>query len=721
MKQTFLLILTILLPFWIAFGQDFKDYRPLLSKGALPSEVITSATAKFEAEKEPGNSKEENLSNRFLLRSRFETDMILRSRLIVHDTSFTNYFGRIADELLKDKPELRKKLHFYLLKSSAVNAFAFQDGSIFICMGTLAHIENEAQLAFILAHEIVHVEKSHSLNRYLEFKNIDGKKKDKDRVIGFQDKKTISASVLQKCRFNQDQESEADTVGLQQFLKSSYNFESCEGVYKHLKYSYLPYDSIPFSTTFLGVNGIDLEERYFRVKLNPIKGISENENDSTATHPNIGRRKAATLKTLAGLEAKGKEDFVVSQQMFENMQTIARFELPHLFLHEGLFEDAIYYSYLLSFNYPENAYLEKNIGGALYGLAKMKYEGSFNHHSQHSKSDLDSLEGERQQVYHFFDTLNFKQVVAVASNYLWKLKEKYPKEETLSDMWKETTQGLINLDALKISDFLPMPSDGIAKTEKNWEKYIFSDLLNEKDFKNLFNSETVKKKRQKIAVSKSFADYSDLDKKASKALKLGISKVVIVNPTYAKLSTQPKDKQLFIEETEAGKDALIDILKENAKLVKIEAEVLHVFNMESNNTPEFNDMNMLEEWVDEQIRTGNVHFLGTQQAEINALAKKYGTDYFMWVGIWDVKLPPNYVRALIWLNALYIPPLWIPALYNSFKTDNATLMYAVVYDVKTGKSQVIKKNFYHKKNSKAMMNLQCYDMFWQLKRGKPRQ
>lgn len=39
-------------------------------------------------------------------------------------------------------------------------------------MGLLAQLENEAQLAFILCHEIVHVEQNHNLEIFLEAKNI---------------------------------------------------------------------------------------------------------------------------------------------------------------------------------------------------------------------------------------------------------------------------------------------------------------------------------------------------------------------------------------------------------------------------------------------------------------------------------------------------------------------------------------------------------------------
>ncbi len=47
--------------------------------------------------------------------------------------------------------------HFRVLDSPVVNAFALPGGFIYVTRGLLAHLENEAQLAVVLSHEIGHV------------------------------------------------------------------------------------------------------------------------------------------------------------------------------------------------------------------------------------------------------------------------------------------------------------------------------------------------------------------------------------------------------------------------------------------------------------------------------------------------------------------------------------------------------------------------------------
>ncbi len=53
--------------------------------------------------------------------------------------------------------------HFAVVESDAVNAFAAPGGFIFITTGALAAMQSEDELAGVLAHEIVHVDKRHGL------------------------------------------------------------------------------------------------------------------------------------------------------------------------------------------------------------------------------------------------------------------------------------------------------------------------------------------------------------------------------------------------------------------------------------------------------------------------------------------------------------------------------------------------------------------------------
>lgn len=58
--------------------------------------------------------------------------------------------------------------HFRILDSPVVNAFALPGGYVYVTRGLMAHLQNEAQLAVVLGHEIGHVAARHASQRALE-------------------------------------------------------------------------------------------------------------------------------------------------------------------------------------------------------------------------------------------------------------------------------------------------------------------------------------------------------------------------------------------------------------------------------------------------------------------------------------------------------------------------------------------------------------------------
>ncbi|MBL9036905.1 MAG: M48 family metalloprotease [Archangium sp.] len=59
---------------------------------------------------------------------------------------------------------------FGVLESSAVNAYSAPGGYVFVTAGLLKRVENESQLAGVLAHEIGHVTHRHALRAYMSAK-----------------------------------------------------------------------------------------------------------------------------------------------------------------------------------------------------------------------------------------------------------------------------------------------------------------------------------------------------------------------------------------------------------------------------------------------------------------------------------------------------------------------------------------------------------------------
>jgi len=96
---------------------------------------------------------------------------------VYQDESLQQYIKRIGKKVLS-KSHLRREdtpakyknteFHFRVLNSEIPNAFALPGGYVYVTRGLLAHLENEAQLAVVLGHEIGHVAARHASQRALE-------------------------------------------------------------------------------------------------------------------------------------------------------------------------------------------------------------------------------------------------------------------------------------------------------------------------------------------------------------------------------------------------------------------------------------------------------------------------------------------------------------------------------------------------------------------------
>jgi predicted Zn-dependent protease len=92
-----------------------------------------------------------------------ETDIeVVRQYGLYEDPKLTAYLNGICQRLgkLSHRPNLT--YHFKILDASAVNAFAVPGGYVYFTRGILAALNNEAEVAGIMGHEIGHITARHS-------------------------------------------------------------------------------------------------------------------------------------------------------------------------------------------------------------------------------------------------------------------------------------------------------------------------------------------------------------------------------------------------------------------------------------------------------------------------------------------------------------------------------------------------------------------------------
>ena len=430
--KRFLLIITMLCAL-TAFAQpqlSVDNYAPIESQGNFPADLKTAANT-------PKSAKS---YNPFLV-------SMLKQGKILYGTEMNQYLDNIKEKLLVNYPQLQQEIHIYILQTPLVNAYSMPDGTVLVTMGMLAQVTNEAELAFVLAHEIAHYSERHG-------KNDDTKSKDKDVVSRY----------MRHHQYSREQEFTADRVGLTTYFKDSpYSYDILDGIFDVLLYADLPFDEIPFQRSEVEADFYQFPDNYF---LKTVANIPDRSNmiDTLLTHPNIEKRRTIAKGLVHNLSNESRKRFVQSEEQFTRLRNVARLACIEQFLVNHDYDKAIYNIHVMEQTFPDNAYLSRAKATAYYGAAKHKGSGQT---SSYMKSYRD-VEGEQQQVNYFLSKMNRNEYDVLALRKVWGALQADPKDEYLQNIAKDLINDIFVKNKMRFVDFSDYPQgtslEEIAKT-----------------------------------------------------------------------------------------------------------------------------------------------------------------------------------------------------------------------------------------------------------------
>lgn len=162
-----------------------------------------------------------------------------RSGRLIKDPELNNYIKNIVCDLAGEHcPDIR----VYILDVNLFNAAMYPNGMMHLYTGLLLRVQNEAQLASVLGHEIVHFVQRHSLKRYIDIQT----KADAMAIIniplGLLGPYASLASLAGQLAmlgsimaYSRDHEREADVEGLKLLAHSGYATEQAPIIWKNIK------------------------------------------------------------------------------------------------------------------------------------------------------------------------------------------------------------------------------------------------------------------------------------------------------------------------------------------------------------------------------------------------------------------------------------------------------------------------------------------------------
>ncbi|WP_319408523.1 M48 family metalloprotease [uncultured Desulfosarcina sp.] len=98
-----------------------------------------------------------------------EQAMLEQRGIVLHEASLSSYLQTVAERLWKQVSTDLNEPTIKVVMDTRMEAYAYPNGYLFLSTGILNQIENEDQLAMILAHEIVHYVRQHTAVLYDHF------------------------------------------------------------------------------------------------------------------------------------------------------------------------------------------------------------------------------------------------------------------------------------------------------------------------------------------------------------------------------------------------------------------------------------------------------------------------------------------------------------------------------------------------------------------------
>lgn len=595
-------------------AQDFEHFHPTLCSGKVPEDFKQFASEKHKRQLEEIRQSQEKSRKRrrqeqeFSLNSNFQMNDLLFSGRVLFGDVMTSYVNEVAQVLLKDKPELQNKLRFYVIKSDAVNAFATQQGMIFINTGLLAQVNNEAELAFILSHEIGHFVKNHGLEGYIEKQKIKSGK-------GNYRNMSLDKRVEEYYRYSKENEEDADNWGYSLYKDSKYTTSALEGVFDVLLYSYLPFDEIEFKYDWIENNSFKIPKKY-KLEASKISSITarEEKDDSYSTHPNIQKRKANIQNKVKDNPSKAGELYIIGKERFELVRKTARYEVCLLYLSSGKYAKALYSGWLLGQVYPERLFSKKIILMALYGLynttgsdESFSDKNNGDEEEETSSKSWKSIEGNSQPVYHMLAKMPAKEQAVITAALAWKLREEYPNDVFIQKLSNDIIIKIVKEEELGFSNF-ELEQDAMKEKEKAQE--------DESSSKEETKTEKIKKKKKKqesVSIEKNYwrlaffglkpETINDIkktfsavnenkpepkgeDQVKSEEMKekrarefgvaLGIEKVIMFNPVYEYLRKSESKISEDLMASELGSIKAEEYIKKNSELCGLNVNIMDI-------------------------------------------------------------------------------------------------------------------------------------------------
>jgi hypothetical protein len=639
------------------------------------------------------------LDREFFLNTRFFIDDLLLSGMVLFNEPLSNYLNKVADHILANYSDIRQKLRFYVLKSNVANAFSTDQGIIFFTTGLMARLDNEAQLAFVLAHEVSHFTLKHIRKAYTQQEAMD------NEYYGV----SYEVRLQRLSQYSQKSEFEADRFGAGIFLNAGYSGIEMNSTIEILRRAELPFKDKKFDISWFNTDQLYIPKSFFPdtiQTLSPTKVKAE----GFQTHPGLDER-AFELNYLIGENDTSAKQFIVSEEQFMLVREMARFESVNIHLAQREYSQALYLIYLLEENHAENIFLEKSKLKSLYGLVKYKNSNRF----EEVCPKVNEVFGEGYTLNYFLRLISREQLNAIGLRYCVDLVKKYPNDEffklyrndllmefalnskivkydlkrltflsaidSIADKNRLTNSDSRNQlwtpDSLKSDNVVdqnqrPSRHDSLLIDDADFHLYSLSDLVNEgllSDLEKIEQSHS--DEGSKIMFSNSHLEYVVQNMDTTQ-----ISKLFIVSPQLRMYDKYGNRK--YLKEEKKG-IAISEMYAHPSKKTEIDLMLIDSKNLSDTSVGIYNQIGLLRQWSNEIVHHGKLEMITSFYEDIQLISDTVGMNHFYFS---DVTTEENkhYFTSLHLAGLFFLP--FYPFVFYDLLSKHSRMDF-ITYSINT--------------------------------------
>ena len=438
------------------------------------------------------------------LHSKYAKQSAILNGTLSFDHPLATYLTEIKNYVLRDNPGLRDSITVTVEVTPDPGAYMSITGELRFTTGLFNRCHTEAQIAGIVAHEVIHLREKHSENAIRS-------------PFGTNDSDVVQLASL-STRYSHRRELEADSKALESFMQQSdYQLEDVAAIFDILAYSYLPLfdEPIPFERLFPDCYG-PLANSFIESP-RPITP-KEKLDDSRSSHPNAYRRQVEYLKKLEESNytlGSGKLFVLKSASEFKTLQAQLQYEeryiqaVNHNYLHV-LFDEL-----LASDGAPSILKVH-----SLWALTTLRNDQLYDR----ELGVFSDYEGELSTLYWFMRTIPRKDLTLLAYRHAFEAKKVFPESQLIERVLLSLAHQASKLNSVN---------------ELDWSNPALCGISDTAEFKQSFN-EGVARAAQSNYFTKA-PDVSDLPTAAKRTITPGASTLLPVQ-IYLRMSELPDPK-----------------------------------------------------------------------------------------------------------------------------------------------------------------------------------